>query len=94
MSMLEKAVEIGNKIGVIATVEAAGPTTEGLLKQAAAAKEKDVDIETVVIYEAFKALQDGKEEHDRIIGKNQTIGIALRCDCLSPIFYGSCHGAG
>lgn len=68
MSMLEKAVEIGNKIGVIATVEAAGPTTEGLLKQAAAAKEKDVDIETVVIYEAFKALQDGKkEEHDRII---------------------------
>lgn len=68
MSMLEKAAEIGNRIGVIATVEAAGPTTEGLLKQAAAEKEKEVEIKTVVIYEAFKALQDGrKEEHDRII---------------------------
>ncbi|WP_366249702.1 aspartate/glutamate racemase family protein [Terribacillus aidingensis] len=68
MSMLERAVEIGSKIGVIATVEAAGPTTEGLLKQVAQEKAKEVDIETVVIHKAFQALQDGrKEDHDYLI---------------------------
>lgn len=67
-SMLNKAIEIGGKIGVIATVEKAGPTTTNLLYKTAEEKGKTVDVETVVITEAFQALQKANQaKHDELI---------------------------
>ncbi|WP_249869157.1 aspartate/glutamate racemase family protein [Oceanobacillus saliphilus] len=67
-SMLERAVEQSDEIVVIATVGAAGPTTEKMLKEVAEEKKKDVTIHVHLLTEAFQALQNGNgEEHDRLI---------------------------
>lgn len=70
LSMLEKAVDMGSQIGVIATVEAAGPTTTRLLEGVAKERNKNVRIDTKVIAEAFQALQNGdRHKHDELIHK-------------------------
>lgn len=67
-SMLEQAVDSGDRIAVIATVEKAGPTTEQLLKEIADGRKKEVAIHTVIVTEAFSALQNGEAaRHDQII---------------------------
>lgn len=67
-SMLNEAVGIGGKIGVIATVEKAGPTTTNLLYETAEEKGKKIDVNTVIIPEAFQALQKAdQEKHDGLI---------------------------
>ncbi len=67
-SMLEEAVKIGGKIGVIATVEKAGPTTTNLLYQTAKNRGKTIDVKAVVVKEAFQALQKANQKkHDEII---------------------------
>lgn len=67
-SMLEQAVDSGERIAVIATVEKAGPTTEQLLKEIADERKKTVEIHTEIISEAFNALQNGEAaRHDQII---------------------------
>ncbi|QQK79333.1 Asp/Glu/hydantoin racemase [Salicibibacter cibi] len=68
MSMLEKAVDHSSDITVIATVKAAGPTTERMLKDIAAERNKTVRIKIFVLPEAFQALQKGDVlAHDQII---------------------------
>ncbi|WP_409304721.1 aspartate/glutamate racemase family protein [Peribacillus sp. SCS-155] len=81
-SMLEKAVEMAECIGVIATVEAAGPTTTKLLKEAAKERGKQVNIQTRVIPEAFQALQNGNRvRHDQLI--HGTISeLSSDCDVI------------
>lgn len=67
-SMLNEAVKIGGKIGVIATVKKAGPTTTNLLYQTAEEQGKKIEVETIVIPEAFEALQSGNQaKHDEMI---------------------------
>jgi Asp/Glu/hydantoin racemase len=67
-SMLNEAVKIGGKIGVIATVGKAGPTTTNLLYQTAEEQGKTIEVETIVITEAFQALQRGNQaKHDELI---------------------------
>lgn len=68
LSMLEKAVEMGTQIGVIATVEAAGPITTTILKNISIKRKKDISIKTAIIPEAFQALQNGnRTKHDELI---------------------------
>ncbi|MFP7176185.1 aspartate/glutamate racemase family protein [Priestia filamentosa] len=82
MSMLEKAVDIGTQIGIIATVEAAGPTTETLLKKISSERRKLISIKTVVIPEAFQALQNGRDtEHDELIYK-EVKELSKDCDII------------
>ncbi|OXS78795.1 Asp/Glu/hydantoin racemase [Domibacillus enclensis] len=82
MSMLEKAVEIGGRIGVIATVPAAGPTTTALLKKLADQHKKEIQVETIVIPEAFHALQKGKRGlHDELIHQ-KVQELSAHCDVL------------
>jgi Asp/Glu/hydantoin racemase len=84
LSMLEKAVEMGSRIGVIATVEAAGPTTATMLEKVALQKQKDVMVKTVVIPEAFKALQNGnRTKHDELIHREVQ---ELSNDCDDILF--------
>lgn len=67
-SMLTEAVKVGGKIGVVATVGKAGPTTTNLLYQTAVEQGKSIEVETVVITEAFQALQRGNQaKHDEMI---------------------------
>lgn len=66
--MLRKAVEIGSNIGLIATVETAGPTSEGILNEIAKTKNKTINVKTVVIPKAFELLRNGDgEAHDQLI---------------------------
>ncbi|MGO4889997.1 aspartate/glutamate racemase family protein [Anaerobacillus sp. MEB173] len=76
-SMLELAVENATRIGVIATVEAAGPTTTKLLQEYAEKSNKTVSIQTVVISEAFEAIQNGNiHKHDELI-KNEIAKLSV-----------------
>ncbi|SIS13511.1 hypothetical protein SAMN05878482_11812 [Peribacillus simplex] len=82
LSMLEKAVGMGTRIGVIATVEAAGPTTTTILKKISSKRQKDVSIETVIIPEAFKALQNGdRTKHDELIHR-KVQELTIDCDVI------------
>lgn len=68
IAMLEHAIEIGDKLGVIATVGAAGPTTTKLLYEIADEKNRTIKVDTHVITEAFTALQKGDQTtHNRLI---------------------------
>lgn len=81
-SMLEKAVDMGERIGVIATVEAAGPITTKLLKGIAEEQGKMVDIQTEVISEAFQALQNGNRiKHDQLI-QEKIFTLSSNCDVI------------
>lgn len=67
-SMLKEAIEKGKKISVIATVEKAGPTTTKLLYDIADKFNKDIEVNTVVLTEAFRALEKGQTDtHDELI---------------------------
>lgn len=67
-AMLQKAVEMGNNIGLIATVETAGPTSKKILNDIAKKENKTINIKTEVIPKAFEVLKNGdKEAHDRLI---------------------------
>ncbi|YCA41601.1 aspartate/glutamate racemase family protein [Bacillus sp. JZ8] len=68
LSMLESAIEIGHRVGVIATVEAAGPTTTKLLEKISCEKRKEISVKTEVIPQAFQALQNRNPiKHDELI---------------------------
>ncbi len=68
IAMLEHAISISDRIGVIATVGAAGPTTTKLLKEISDKQNKKVDINTHMLTEAFTALQKGDtDKHNQLI---------------------------
>jgi Asp/Glu/hydantoin racemase len=67
-AMLEQAVMIGERIGVLATVEAAGATTRRQLLELAARRGKKLAVQVEVVAEAFSELQHGNgERHDELI---------------------------
>ena len=67
-AMLESALEMGERIGVVATVATAGPTTKGLLEQMAEERGKSVQVELEVVTEAFDALKSGDlDKHNQLI---------------------------
>lgn len=68
IAMLEYAVGTSDRIGVIATVGAAGPTTTKLLKEISGKNNRKVEIETHVLTGAFSALQQGDTlKHNQLI---------------------------
>jgi Asp/Glu/hydantoin racemase len=68
IAMLEHAVEKATRIGVIATVAAAGPTTTNLLREISEKSNREVDIQTHVLTDAFAALQQGNpDKHNQLI---------------------------
>lgn len=82
IAMLEHAIEVGDKIGVIATVGAAGPTTTNLLYEIAEEKKRTVTVDTSVITEAFSALQKGDSNtHNRLI-REKIIELSIKSDVI------------
>lgn len=66
--MLERAVETGSRIGVLATNMEAGTRAEEELLRLARKSRKDISVETLVFAEAFTALTNGDtERHDDIL---------------------------
>lgn len=82
MSMLTQAIELGTRIGVIATVGAAGPTTTQLLEEIAKGNNKKIEIQTHVITEAFVALKAGDvKQHNQLI-QDKILELALDNDVI------------
>lgn len=82
MAMLEKAVSLGTKIGVIATVGAAGPTTTKLIKDVAEVRQKEIEVITETLIEASEALKNGDElRHDTLI-QEKIYELIKVCDVI------------
>jgi len=67
-AMVERAVELGTRVGVAATVPTTlGPTSE-LIERAARAAGRPAEVRTHLVEGAFDALRGGRpEEHDRLV---------------------------
>jgi Asp/Glu/hydantoin racemase len=66
--MAKQAVELGGKIGIIATVPTSAPATKRLLEIAAKEAGKNIEIYTVINEPAFKSLMNGdRDTHDRLV---------------------------
>lgn len=67
-AMLREALGRGRRLGVVATVAAAGPTTVRMLQDYAAESGRAVETELAVVTEAFAALQRGEgAQHDALV---------------------------
>lgn len=66
--MMEQAVQMGSKIGLLATLETTVPSSERLLQIAAKEAGKEIECKTMLCREAFAAYSAGNiEEHNRIL---------------------------
>lgn len=66
--MTKKAVELGSKIGLMATVPTTLPPTEDLILQWAAEAGKPVEVKQVLCKGAFEILMSGdRERHDQMV---------------------------
>lgn len=67
-TMAEKAVALGHKIGVVATVQTTLAPTVRLIRTKALAAGKEIEITEALAEGAFQSLLDGKPElHDEIV---------------------------
>lgn len=81
-AMLGLALQHGPRIGVVATVAPAGPTTAGLLRAMAAEAGRTIEVEVAVVPEAFSALRAGDgTRHDALV-QERIAGLAEKCDAI------------
>ena len=74
--MAEKALEIGRRIGVAATLSTTLKPTAELVRNVAAELGKDIEIVEQLCEGAFDAVMAGDgETHDRIVGEGLTVGL-------------------
>jgi aspartate/glutamate racemase len=93
-TMMEKAVDDGRRVGMLATLSTTVPSSERLLKIVACERKKDIELTTVLRPEAFEAIQRGDrdthnrillEEIDKLAGKVDSIVMAqLSMSALAP----------
>ena len=70
-AMADRAVELGPRIGVIATLHTTLTPTSDLVRDRASAQGREVHVETVLCQGAFEALGAGDTDtHDRIVIEN------------------------
>jgi Asp/Glu/hydantoin racemase len=80
--MAERAVELGTKIGVLATAPTTLNPTTSLVCSIAERQGKTISIEPVLCSEAYTALFAGDQTtHDRLVREN-VLGLALRVDVV------------
>lgn len=81
-AMLRGALTCGRRIGIVATVAAAGPTTAQLLRDYAAEAGRAVEIHVRVVPEAFAALKrDDGARHDLLV-REQIADLVPDCDAI------------
>jgi hypothetical protein len=72
--MLRLALREGTRIGVVATVAAAGPTTEKLLRSYAAESNRGIEVTVRIATEAFAALKAGNTAwHDALVREERVL---------------------
>ena len=80
--MLEKSVEIGNKIGLISTLPTAGKISQSIIESISEKKKKKIEINSEILNVAGKAILEGREdEHNRLI-KEKVIELSNTCDVI------------
>lgn len=73
-AMLRLALREGTRIGVVATVAAAGPTTEKLLRSYAAESNRGIEVTVRIATEAFAALKAGNTAwHDALVREERVL---------------------
>lgn len=81
--MLVSAVENGNKIGIIATTAASGPSAQRQMEKIAEHIGKDVSYEIEIDINAMTELKSGNiGEHDRLILEAGKRLVNQKCDCI------------
>jgi Asp/Glu/hydantoin racemase len=81
-SMAERAVSMGRRIGVVATVRTTLEPTVRLIRAKAAVSGKAIEVTEALAEGAFQALLDGKaEEHDEIV-KRTIQSLADKVDVI------------
>ncbi|MDR7319265.1 aspartate/glutamate racemase family protein [Brevibacillus nitrificans] len=81
-AMLARAVLLGERIGVVATVGTAGPTTKGLLEQFAQASGKAIQVDVEIVPEAFAALKRGDGKRHNHLVQERAKRLAENADVL------------
>jgi Asp/Glu/hydantoin racemase len=67
--MAQRAVEIGSRIGVIATLPSTLEPTEALIKARGSAARQQIEVKTIVVEGAFQAVISGDgAKHDALVG--------------------------
>lgn len=80
--MAREAVQVGRRLGILATVPTSAPATERLLRKAAREAGSTVEIESVINEAAFRSLLDGDmETHDRLVHEEMD-QLAERVDVI------------
>ena len=79
--MIEKALEYGSKIAIVATVAATIPTIATEIQSIAANQKTPVEFSSYVVDGAFDALAEGNpEKHDNLVAKQ--VSIISDCDVI------------
>lgn len=81
--MLNTAVEIGHKVGIIATTASSGPSAQKQLEKISAEKGKKLDFEIGINTEGMTQLKKGNvEAHNQIILEEGKKLVDKGCDCI------------
>lgn len=85
--MMEKAVQTGKRIGLLATLETTVPSSERLLQIAAREADVEISYQTVLCSEAFAAYSRGEiEEHNRILREAiETLSEDVDCIVMAQL---------
>ncbi len=85
--MMDKAVETGTRIGLLATLAMTVPSSERLLKLAAKDKGKDIAVTTVLCTEAFEALSRGdtKAHNDMLLAEIDKLSKSVDCVAMAQL---------
>jgi aspartate/glutamate racemase len=81
--MMELAVSTGRKIGLLATLNTTVPSSERLLRIAAAEKGKEIEITTVLCEPAFAAISKGDAATHNAILLGEIERLSKSVDCIA-----------
>ncbi|MEJ1931642.1 aspartate/glutamate racemase family protein [Nostoc sp. NIES-2111] len=87
LGMVDRALETGGRIGVLATLRTTLEPTTALVRRRAGEMKRDPDIQSLVVDGAFEQLSKGnREEHDRrIVESVNILSVPVsRCDHPGP----------
>lgn len=80
--MMDLAVQAGSRIGLLATLPSTVPSSERLLRLAAAEASREITVETVLCTEAFRVLRAGDPEKHNEILLEQIDQLSRNVDCI------------
>lgn len=81
--MLNSAIELGTKVGIIATTASSGPSAKGQLEKIAAKVGKKVEFEIGINTEGMTQLKSGNvAKHNEIVKEEGRKLVEKGCDCL------------